>query len=225
MKLNRTHLWQWVVALIVSMLLWVISMDDNLFEINYTLPLPPPSVSSDFIVLNDLSSDSVHVTFTGKGYGVLRDQLLRIPESVLVSVTLSDQGQDFPVSISTELSRSNIVFSGEEYSTLSAASFRPASIELTIDRNIVRNLPVAITSSTEIPERYYWSVTSNSTVEVKGAESIVSQLDSCYTVPVDPILDYERTTIVKPEGVVYISPSYVSAELVPPVEVIKPLEH
>ena len=225
MKLNRTHLWQWIVALIVSMLLWVISMDDNLFEINYTLPLPPPSVSSDFIVLNDLSSDSVHVTFTGRGYGVLRDQLLRIPESVLVSLTLSDQGQDFPVSISTEFSRSNIVFSGEEYSTLSAASFRPASIELTIDRNVVRNLPVAITSSTEIPERYYWSVTSNSTVEVKGAESIVSQLDSCYTVPVDPILDCERTTIVKPEGVVYISPSYVSAELVPPVEVIKPLEH
>ena len=225
MKLNRTHLWQWIVALIVSLLLWVISMDNNLFEISYSLPLEPPSVSSDFIVLNNLGSDSVHVTFTGKGYGVLRDQILRIPESVLVNITMSDQGQDFPVSISTDLSGSNIVFSGDEYSTLSAASFRPGSIEFTVDRNIVRNLPVAITSSTDIPERYYWSVISNSTVEVKGAESIVSQLDSCYTVSVDPILDYVRATIVKPEGVIYISPSYVSAELVPPVEVIVSLKH
>ncbi len=56
MKLNRTHLWQWIVALIVSLLLWVISMGDNLFEINDTLPLEQPSVSSDFIVLSSLSN-------------------------------------------------------------------------------------------------------------------------------------------------------------------------
>ncbi|MCK4806945.1 MAG: hypothetical protein KAT09_04830, partial [Candidatus Aegiribacteria sp.] len=71
-----------------------------------------------------------------------------------------------------------------------------------------------------IPERYYWSISSNSTVEVKGAESIVSQLDSCYTVPVNPGMDNVHAAIVKPEGVVYISPSSVSAELVSPVEVI-----
>lgn len=225
MKWNRTHLWQWIVALIVSLVLWVYSMDDNLFEINDTLPLEPPSVSPDFIVLNGLSSDSVHVTFTGNGYGVLRDQILRIPESVQVSVNMDDQNQDFPVTVSRELTVSNIVFNGEEYSTLSAIAFRPASIEFIVDRNIVRNLPVAITSSSDIPERYYWSVTSDPTVEVAGAESIVSQLDSCHTVQIDPGMENLRAGIVKPEGVVYISPSYISAELVPPVEVIRPLEH
>lgn len=206
-------------------MLWVISIEDNLFEINDTLPLEPPSVSSDFIVLCSLNSDSVQITFTGKGYGVLRDQILRIPESVQLSVTLSDQNLDFPVSIITELSGSDIVFNGDRYSSLSATAFRPGSVKYTIDRNIVRHLPVSVISSTGIPERYYWSVISNPTVELKGAESIVSQLDSCYTVPIDPGLDDHRTGIVKPEGVVYISPSYVSAELVPPVEVIKPLEH
>ena len=197
-------------------------MEDNLFEVNRTLPVEPPSVSSDFIVLSSISGDSIQITFTGKGYGVLRDQILRIPESVQINVTLSNQSQDFPVSILTELSGSDIVFNGDRYSSLFATAFHPGSIEYTIDRNIVRNLPVAITSSTGIPERYYWSVTSNPTVEVKGAESIVSQLDSCYTVPVAPDLD-NLAGIVKPEGVVYISPSYVSVNLVPPVEVIKPL--
>ena len=60
-------------------------------------------------------------------------------------------------------------------------------------------------------------------MEVRGAESIVNQLDSCYTAQIDPEMDYMRAAIVKPEGVVYISPSFISAELVPPVEVIKPL--
>ncbi len=224
MKLNRTNLWQWIVALIVSLTLWVISMNENLFEINDTLLLTPPSVSPDLIVLSGLSRDSVHVTFTGMGIGVLLDQIIRNPESVQVNVVISDQNQVFPVSISRELSGNNIVFNGDVYSNLSAVEFSPGSIEFIIDRNTVRNLPVSITPSIGIPERYYWSITSQSMVEVKGAESIISQLDSCYTVPVDPGMDYVLATIVKPEGVVYITPSYVSAELVPPVEVIIQLE-
>ncbi|NOQ22879.1 MAG: hypothetical protein GQ565_09585 [Candidatus Aegiribacteria sp.] len=224
MKWNRTNLWQWIVALIVSLMLWVISMDDNLFEVNQTLPLEPPSVSPDFIVLSDLSCDSIRITFTGNGIGVLRDQITRNPESIQLNVALSNQNQDFPLSISRELSGSNIVFDGDGYSSLSAVEFIPGNIEFTVDRNTVRNLPVAITSSAAIPVRYYWSKPSNPMVEVKGAESIVSLLDSCYTVPVDPGMDYVRATILKPEGVVYISPSYVLAELVPPAEVITQLE-
>ncbi len=225
MKLSRQHLWQWIVALLLSLLLWVVSMKENLFEIDDTLPLAPPSVSSDLIVLNGLDSDSVRITFSGKGYGVLLDQILRLPESVQINVTMNDQNQDFPVTIIIDLSQNDIVYNNEEeYSTLAATAFRPTSIEFTIDRNIIRNLPVAVVSSTDIPERYYWPATLDSTVEVKGAESIVNQLDSCYTVQIDPGMDYVRAAIVKPEGVVYISPSFISAELVPPVEVIKPLD-
>lgn len=208
----------------VSMMLWVISMDENLFEINDTLPLSPPSVSPNLIVLSGLCCDSVHVAFTGRGIGVLRDQLMRNPESVQVNIAISNQNQVFPVRISKELTGNNIMFSGDRYSSLSAVEFTPGSIEFTIDRNIVRNLPVAITSAAGIPERYYWSVSSNSTVEVEGAESIISQLDSCYTVPIEPGMDDISTAIVKPEGVAYISPSSVTAGLVPPVEVVIRIE-
>jgi hypothetical protein len=195
-------------------------MSENHFEINYSLPLSPPYISSDFIVLNEISLDSIEVTFTGKGSGVLRDQLIRHPEAVQVNIALSDQNQDFPICITRELTGNNIVFMEGRYSSLEATAFSPGRIELTIDRNIIRNLPVGIVSSEEAPERYYWQVTSDSKVEVTGAESIVSQLDSCYTIPIIPGTEDEHVTIVKPDGVVYIIPSSVSAELVSPVPII-----
>lgn len=224
MKWNKTSLLQWVLALIVSLTLWVLSLEDNPFEINDILPLSQEQDSQDFILINGLSRDSVHVTFTGMGIGVLRDQIMRSPESVQINVAPNDQSQVFPVSISRELTENNITFSGDRYTILSVVEFSPGSIEFNLDRKIVRNLPVAITSSSSIPERYYWSISSDSSVEVEGAESIVNQLDSCYTVAVDPGMDEVRTAIVKPEGIVYISPSSILAELVPPVEVITQLE-
>lgn len=217
---NQTSLWQWILAAIVSIALWIFSMAGNHFEINYSLPLSPPSISPDFIVLNEISLDSIEVTFTGKGSGVLRDQLIRHPEAVQVNIALTDQNQDFPVCITRELTGSNVVFREDGYSNLEATAFSPGSIELTIDRNTIRNLPVGIVSSSGIPERYYWQVTSDSKVEVTGAESIVNQLDSCYTVPIVPGTEDEHVAIVKPEGVVYIIPNSVSAELVPPVPII-----
>lgn len=220
MKWNKQVLWQWILAFIASLTLWVFSMDETHFEINDTLPLSPPAMPSDLIVLSGPDRDSVRVTFTGKGIGVLREQIMRNPESVQVNVNLSDQNQVFPVRVSRELTENNILFSGDPYSTLSVVEFSPRSFEFTIDRNTVRHLPVAITSSIDIPERYYWSLSSNSAVVVEGAASIVSRLDSCYTLPVDPGMNDIRTTIVKPEGVVYINPSSISAELLPPVEVI-----
>ncbi len=199
-------------------------MDENRFEINYSLPLLPPSIAPDFIVLNKISYDSIEVTFTGKGSGVLRDQLIRHPNAIQVNIALGDQNQDFPILITRELTGNNIVFREGRYSSLEATTFTPGNIELIIDRNIIRNLPVGIVSSAGIPERYYWQVTSDSKVEVTGAESIVSRLDSCYTIPVAPGTEDEHVTIVKPEGVVYIIPNSVSAELTQPVPVITELD-
>lgn len=221
---NQTSLWQWIMAVIVSIALWVFSMAENHFEINCNLPLSPHSISPNFIVLNEISYDSIKVTFTGRGSGVLHDQLKRHPEAIQVNITLSDQNQDFPLRITRELSGNNIVFREGRYSSLEATAFSPGNIELIIDRNIIRNLPVKLVSTEAIPERYYWQITSNSRVEVSGAESIVSRLDNCHTIPVAPNTEDEHVTIVKPDGVVYIIPSSVSAELVPPVPVITEFE-
>ena len=221
---NRTFLLQWVLAVIISAVLWVVSVNQNRFEVKYDLLLTPPSVSADYIVLSDHSHDSVRITFTGRGIGVLRDQITRNPESIQISIAMNDQNQLFPLRIEKEITGSDIEYSGNMFSSLEPIAFNPDRIEFTIDRNTVRNLPVGITSSSQIPERYYWQEVSHSTVEIKGAESVVIQMESCYTVPVAPGSEEHSVAIVKPEGVVYIIPSSVSAELVPPVQVICKLE-
>jgi len=199
-------------------------MNKNHFEIEYTLPLSQPTISPGLIVLSEISQESVSVTFAGRGFDLLRDQLLRHPESIHLNVEISDQSQTFPLSITEEFTNSSIEFREESYSALEATAFNPRNIELIIDRNTVRHLPVSITSTEGIPERYYWMETSNVMVEIKGAESIVGNLDSCYTEPVIPGIRDEHSAIVKPDGVVYIIPSSVSAELVPPVRVVDKIE-
>lgn len=220
---HRVSLLQWTLAVIVSLMLWVLSMSEIEFEITNRLPVARPAVPSDYIVLDGFQTDSVTVTFKGSGIGVLTDQIMRIPRSVKVSVPVEETTQDFPLRISRDYSEEDIIFRGKRYSSLSPGSFTPSSISLTIDRSVVREIPVNVVSSGEIPQRYYWSGTSPARVEIRGAESVITGMDSCFTEAVDPDTRNSITAIVKHDGVVYISPSSVSAELVSPVEVVTPL--
>ncbi len=215
---------QWAVAVFLSVVLWVISIEGKSFEVTMKLPVPQPSLSSDFIVLEGLEGDSVTVVFQGLGIEVLLDQLIRRPEAVRLSMAVEDQTMDFPINISRELTEGNLLFSGSPYSRLSVSTFSPGNVSLTIDRTIIRNLPVAIRTESDLPERYFWRSTSVETVEIKGAESVVSMLDSLYTYPVKPDSGTVNASIVKPDGVVYISPSSITVELVPPVQVISQLQ-
>lgn len=221
---HRVSLLQWTLAVIVSLMLWVLSMSEIEFEITDRLPVARPAVPSNYIVLDGFQTDSVTVTFKGSGIGVLTDQILRIPRSVKVSVPVEETTQDFPVRLSREYTEEDIVFRGQGYASLSAGSFNPSSISLTIDRSVVREVPVNVLSSGDIPQRYYWSRTTPPSVEIKGAESVIAGMDSCFTEAVEPNTRNSMTAIVKHDGVVYISPSSVSAELVPPVEVVSTLQ-
>ncbi|MCK4506796.1 MAG: hypothetical protein KAW14_14360, partial [Candidatus Aegiribacteria sp.] len=156
-------------------------MSDKQFEINKILPVPAPELSDDYIVIDYERQDSVSVIFAGKGIGVLRDQILRKPEMLHINISLPNQEQTYPYSRSLELTENNVRFSGNRYSSLSAISFSPPSITVTIDHRITRYLPVKINSAGSVPERYLWPVLSNTIVQVTGARSIVNQLDSCYT--------------------------------------------
>ncbi len=221
---NQASLWQWVLAAVLSIFLWVISMGENHFEIKYTLPLATPSISSDFMVLGEVSEDSVEVTFTGQGISVLRDQVISRPESIHLNIAIIDRSQIFPQRIIKEFTKDNILFKGDRYSNLEATAFTPGTVELVVDRIAFRALPIGIESSGSIPARYYWREASRLEVEISGAESIVSHLDSCYTTPVEPGAEATLAAIVKPEGVVYISPDSVYADLVPPVQVVTRIE-
>jgi len=215
---------QWALAVFLSVMLWVVSIEERTFEVVQELPVTRPSVPPDFMVLGGIDGDSVRVTFNGSGVEVLLDQVLRRPRAVSPDLSLDDQSGDYPLSVFRELEGSDIVFSGQPYSSLNSSSFTPGRISYIIDRTVSRDLPVAVRSSSQLPGRYYWEVTSHRTVEVSGAESVVGRLDSLYTVPLEPDSGMVEATIVKPEGVIYISPSSILAELVSPVQVISQLQ-
>ncbi len=221
---GKTYIWQWVLAVVISVTLWIISMSDKQFEINEKLPVPAPVLSDDFIVIDYERQDSVSVTFTGKGIGVLRDQILRKPEMLHINVSLPNQEQTYPYSRSLELTENNVRFSGNRYSSLSAISFSPPAIIVTIDHRITRYLPVRISAAGSVPERYLWPVLSNTIVQVTGARSIVNQLDSCYTGQVESGGERIETVIEKPDGINNINPSSVIAGLIYPVPVIEQMQ-
>lgn len=221
---GKTYIWQWVLAVVISVTLWIISMSDKQFEIIERLPVPAPVLPDDFIVIDYEGQDSVSVTFAGRGIGVLRDQILRKPEMLRINVSLPDQEQIFPYSRSLELTENNIRFSGNRYSSLSAISFSPQAITVTIDHRITRYLPVRINAAGPVPERYLWPVLSNTIVQVTGARSIVNQLDSCYTGLIGSGGERIETVIEEPDGINNINPSSVIAGLIYPVPVIEQMQ-
>ncbi len=221
---GKSYLWQWVLAVVISITLWIISMSDKQFEINEKLPVPAPLLSDDFIVIDYERQDSVSVIFTGNGIGVLRDQILRKPEMLRIDVSPPNQEQTYPYSRSLELMENNVQFSGDRYSTLSAVTFNPPAITVTIDHRITRDLPVRINAAGSVPERYLWSVLSNTIVQVTGARSIVNQLDSCYTYHVGSGGGSKETVIEIPDGIININPSSVIAGLICPVPVIAQIQ-
>ncbi len=199
-------------------------MNDIQFEIIEKLPVPAPVLSDDFIVIDYEKQDSVSVVFAGKGLGVLRDQILRKPEILHINLALPNQEQTYPYSRSHELTENNIRFSGDRYSSLSAISFNPQAITVTIDHRISRILPVRINADGSLPERYLWPVLSNTVVQVTGARSIVNQLDSCYTGHVVSGGDRIETVIEKTDGINSINPPSVIAGLIYPVPVIEQMQ-
>lgn len=224
MRIGHTFLWQWILAVIVSVALWVVSMSDKPFEVTEKLPVTIPELPADFILLSGNRQDSVLITFTGQGIGVLRDQIFRRPEMIRLDLPILDHEQVYPMIRFLELVEGDVQFNGNRYSNLSAISFIPHTITVTIDRRISRNLPVTVTSTGSVPARYFLSMISNYHVQVTGAESVVTLLDSCDTAPIRPDSGYSRTAIERPDGVMSIIPSSVTAELIPPVRVIAQAE-
>ncbi|OPL19429.1 MAG: hypothetical protein AVO35_10450 [Candidatus Aegiribacteria sp. MLS_C] len=221
MQLRSLATFQWSLAVFLSVFLWVVSIEERNFTVRRDLPVTGPSLPSDFIVLHQSEGeDTVTVTFRGNGIEVLIDQLARRPEAVRLSITIADQSLEFPVSLSSDFTAEDVVYSDGSYSRLAPESFTPAGVTLTVDRTVGRNLPVAVRTASGIPERYYWRVSSLEEVEVRGAVSVLENLDSLVTQPVHPDSGRITASIVRPEGVIHMSPSSIALELVPPVDVI-----
>jgi len=220
---SRRGLLQWSLALTISLMLWIAAVGSRTFSVEYSLPVLPPELPAGLTVLLDAGTDSIKVSFSGNGIGVLWDQMTRTPSSVRLTYVPPPITSDLPYTVSLSLAQEDVVFEGRAYGRLGASTFDPGVIPLTIDREATRRIPVKVMSAGELPERYYWQRSSCDSVTVTGAASVVLDMDSCRTVEVQPDLGNQTAAILRSPGVAYYEPSAASVALIAPIPVVTSL--
>ena|GEM_PF-503622 len=220
-KLSGGSLVQWSIAVIVSVILWVAAISTRSFNFTEMLALLPPELPETYIVIDGPVSDSISVTFSGEGIGVLLDQVFTSPTSVQWGWPQVLTGENYPETIHYEFTSRDISYSRGS-SNVGMISFLPQSVTLTVDRQFSRTLPVRAVAIGNIPSRYYWTELSDDSVEVVGAASVLSGMDSCLSVPVHPGTRFPGTGFTLPEGIASVYPASVTVRLLAPVPVIAP---
>jgi hypothetical protein len=219
-RLSRGSLVQWSLALAISLMLWIAAMEDRTFSVVHRLPVLPPDLPAGLTVLFDGGTDSIQVSFSGKGIGVLWDQMTGAPVSVRLTYIPPALAAELPYTVSRSLAQEDIVFQDRTWGRLGVSTFNPGVIPLTIDREATRRVPVKVMSAGELPQRYYWQRSSSDSVTVAGAASVVLLLDSCRTVEIQPDLGDQTAAILRSPGVTYCEPAAASVALVAPVPVV-----
>lgn len=221
-KFSGGSLIQWSLALVVSLVLWVAAMGGRNFTFTLQLAVVAPDVPAEYIVLEGPVSDSVRVTFSGEGIGGLRDQITNTPTALAWSWSQTAAGESYPHRVEHEFTSRDIRYSGGGYSDIGIVSFSPQSVTVTLDRQLTRTLPVRATATGELPARYYWAELSDDSVEVVGAATVLSEMDNCLTVPVQPETRSTGTGFTLPDGLASVHPASITVRLIPPVPVVAP---
>jgi len=222
--LRSTGPLQWTLAVFLSILLWIVAIDNRKFKVNARLPVDITVTSPSLIVLNDPVADSVDVIFEGFGTNVLLDQISGYPVSVAVKLNVDERESDLPVTVSEALSERNVVFRGKPFRELKPSAFSPSIMVATVDRRIGRTIPFSVRTAFGVPGRYYWVESPVENIEIEGAASVVEELDSIPTEPIPHDSGTVTVSLVPPRGVLEIVPGRLSIRLIPPVPVVHRLE-
>lgn len=211
---------QWGLALVVSLMLWIAAIGEREFSVVHVLPVAPPELPAGLTVLLPSGTDSVRVAYSGSGVSVLWDQITGRPEFIRLLYSVPTQPVEYPYAVSRGLAGEEVVFTGRTYGALGATTFSPASVSMTIDREVTRRVPVKVMSLNGLPERYYWQCPSQDSVSVTGAASLVMRIDSCRTEGIQPDVGDQTAGLLAGPGVERCYPMSVSAALVAPVPVV-----
>jgi hypothetical protein len=210
----------WVFSAVLALILWITAIQDRSFTVSMTLPVTPPALPGELMLMGDLSADSVRVDFRGIGALVMIDQVFRRPSVISLGEFDPGTGGDFPRTISYQLTGSNVSFNGPRSLALAAEVFTPVTVSLLVDRKMRRSIPLNVPSEGEIPGRFMWPVFSTRSVDINGAATVIIAMDSIQTDPIRPGEDPVRVALVPPQGVSGISPRTISASYITPVPVV-----
>lgn len=210
----------WVFSVVLALILWITAITDRSFTVSMILPVTPPALPGELMLMSDLSAESVRVDFRGTGAQVMIDQFFRLPSVISLGELDTGTGGDFPQTISYQLTGTNVSFNGPRSLVLSAEVFSPATVLLLVDRKMNRSVPVNVPSEGDIPGRFMWPVFSRYSVDVTGAATVIIAMDSIGTDPVLPGEEPVRVAIVPPQGVSGSNPRTISASYIAPVPVV-----
>jgi hypothetical protein len=205
---------------VLSLVLWIVAIQDRTFTITSRLPVDPPSFPQGLMLVRDIEAESVTVDFSGTGAQVLWDQVFRNPSSIRPGEINPDNTAGYPQNFNYSFSETDIVYRGTRPGALAPELFNPAGMKLEIDRKTTRAIPVSVPLEGNIPGRFMWPILSTRSVNITGAASIVMMMDSVFTEPVMPGEEATRVGIVLPQGISGSTPQMISASFVPPVPVV-----
>jgi hypothetical protein len=210
----------WVFSAVLALILWVTAIQDRFFTVSMVLPVSPPDIPSGYMITSDISAESVTVEFAGNGVQVILDQVFRRPAALDLGDFDPGSTDEFPRAVRYQFSGGNVSYPGPVPVALEAQSFVPQSITLLVDRKMVRSMPVSVPASGGIPARFMWPSLSRTSVDVTGAATVVTGLDSIATEPVLPGEGQARVSVLLPRGVSGANPRTVSASYTAPVPVV-----
>jgi hypothetical protein len=210
----------WIFSVILALILWITAIQERSFSVSVILPVTPPVLPAQYMVMNDLSAESVLVEFSGTGAQVILDQVFRQPSGIdLGEYEPSSEGA-FPRRVSYQITSGNVAFEGTQSLSLEATGFTPGAISMLIDRKMSRSVPVSVPAAGSVPGRFMWPDFSMTSVEVTGAATVIASMDSVETEAVLPGEDQARVSVTVRQGVSGSSPRTISAAYIPPVPVV-----
>jgi hypothetical protein len=208
-------------ALAIALILWIVARRDRVFVVRQTVPVvaePPPD---SLVYLDNASEESVLVSFTAAGADVLIDQALGRPARLRLRLDRERMSGPYPTTVTYRPAEEQLEFTGRRYEQLTAESFSPRELSLSIDLRSESPRPVEVTVSGRLPARYLWVSASPETVTVDGPGSLVERIAAVPTQPVPLDGSVDRVSLAQLDPRISTGAGVVAVDVVPPVPPLK----
>lgn len=204
-------------ALAIALILWIVARRDRVFVVHQTVPVVAECPPESLVYLRDASEESVLVSFSATGADILIDQALGHPARLRLRLDRERLAGPYPATVSYRPTQEQLEFSGRRYSQLTAESFSPRTLSLTLDRRTSSPRPVEVRVSGRVPARYMWVSASPETVSLEGPMSLVSGIALVPTQPIPADGSVDRVSLAQLDPRLSTGTGVVRVEVVAPV--------
>lgn len=197
------------IAVLIGILIWISAIDQEMFPVEYRLPVSV-NIPEGYMILST-SADSAVVRYTGSGWRMLSFQI-RSRLSGISKEFVPLEGGKLPLVSNILLTSPSL----EPETQVELSQVIPEQISIRVDTVITRYLPVAPVFSDGIPARFRHVSVYPARVSVSGPASVITLLDSIRTDSVFPGLEPHSASLALPAGMVAYSEDSVMVSVFVP---------